>query len=296
MGSQDSLAADIPVPFRSPAHKAGALAETRDDLPLVYFVGDSHVSVFSGSDRIDAGFPAVTDSRYPNVRVCRLGACLAATMHRLDTTEGGRAKALAVLPLVEPGSTVFLSFGEIDCRAHIPKRSGFSEQGLAGAVESALENFFSFVDDYRDLAGKRDIRIGLLSPPPTASFDSGPWQEALMRLLERAVRNPVGRASVRTIRSFLPKRPRMLFGNALNATYSGHWMLRNTAARMFRDAFEDYCARNGLAFVDMFGPFVEADGRSAASWFMDEIHLSRHAIAAVSEDFARNDVPNFLRK
>ncbi|MBU4527821.1 MAG: hypothetical protein KUA43_12445 [Hoeflea sp.] len=76
-----------------------------DDLPLVYVIGDSHVSVFSGVDAIDPNCMAVSDSIFPNVRVCRLGAPLAATMHKENSTEGGRRNAFWLLQSVDPAQS-----------------------------------------------------------------------------------------------------------------------------------------------------------------------------------------------
>ncbi|MEM5471110.1 hypothetical protein WNZ14_05170 [Hoeflea sp. AS60] len=281
------------VPFRKAARKRKQLASVRQDLPLAYFIGDSHVSVFSGIDAIDPGYPAISDSLFPNVRICRLGAPLAATMTREDATEGGRAKAFSLLSVIEPGARVFLSFGEIDCRVHIPRRAGFEGSGIPMAVESAMVNYLHFADEYRSQASARGIDIGLLSPPPTATFDSMDDPGHLFRMLRKSRNNHVARAAYRVLKNLIPRSKRMHLNNAHTPAYADAWALRNQALGCMRDRMREYCQQRDLPFIDMFGPFLGTDGKSARHWFMDEIHLGVIAIPEVAADFAACGIPNF---
>lgn len=262
-------------------------------LPLVYIIGDSHVSAFSGVEAVDARYMVVSDSIFPNVRVCRLGAPLAATMHNENSTEGGRRNAFQLLQGLEPKSFIFLSFGEIDCRVHIPRRAGFDAAGIGSAVTSAMKNYFSFVDDFRATASEKQISIGLLSPPPTASFDSHASQGTLFRLLRRSRGSRSARILYRILKNFIPRRQRLLLNNAQHPTYADDWALRNQALRCMRDQMQDYCNEHRLPFIDMFEPFLEPDGRSADQWFMDNIHLSRRAIPMVAPQFQSQGISNF---
>ncbi len=281
-------------PFRTARRGQSELASPAPDLPLVYFIGDSHVSVFAGVDAIVPGFPAIADSTYPNVRVCKLGPTLAATMNKENSTQAGRKKAFAVLQSVESGAIVFLSFGEIDCRVHIPRRAGFAASGIELAVISAMENFFGFVEEFRAEAATKNINIGLLSPPPTASFDSEGSQGKLFRMLRRSNSSRTARVLYRILKNFIPRRQRLLLNNAQHPTYADDWALRNQALGLMRDKMRTYSEISDLSFVDMFEPFLEPDGRSADRWFMDNIHLSVRAIPEVASQFEACGVPNFL--
>lgn len=263
------------------------------DLPLVYIIGDSHVSAFSGDEAVDPRYMIVSESIYPNVRVCRLGAPLAATMHNENSTEGGRRNAFSLLRDVEPKSFIFLSFGEIDCRVHIPRRAGFDAAGIEPAVASAMTNYLSFVDDFRAAASETQISIGLLSPPPTASFDSHASQGPLFRLLRRSQGSRSARIFYRILKNFIPRRQRLLLNNAQHPTYADDWALRNQALRCMRDQMRGYCREHSLPFVDMFEPFLEPDGRSADQWFMDNIHLGGRAIPVVATQFEAQGISNF---
>lgn len=263
------------------------------DLPLVYIIGDSHVSAFSGVEAVDPRYMVVSDSTYPNVRVCRLGAPLAATMHNENSTEGGRRNAFRLLQSVEPKSFIFLSFGEIDCRVHIPRRAGFDAAGIEPAVASAMTNYFGFVDDFRAAASGKQVSVGLLSPPPTASFDSHASQGALFRLLRRSRGSRSARMIYRILKNFIPRRQRLLLNNAQHPTYADDWALRNQALRCMRDQMWDYCHEHHMPFIDMFEPFLEPDGRSADQWFMDNIHLGGNAIPVVATQFEAQGISNF---
>ena len=284
------------APFRKPARRHKQLTPLKPDLPLVYFIGDSHVSVFSGANEIDPGFPAISDSLFPNVRICRLGATLAATMTKENSTEGGRWKAFALLPAIEPGARIFLSFGEIDCRAHIPRRAGFVAEAIPDAVESALANYFRFVEEFRSAASARGITVGLLSPPPTATFDGASDPSLFFRFLRKHSGNGISRAAYRILKNFLPRSKRMRLNNALDPAYVDDWALRNQALGCMRDRMREHCLRHDLPFVDMFEPFLEPDGRSAERWFMDDIHLGVVALPELAESFAAHGVANFLER
>jgi hypothetical protein len=294
--AEETSRMDLKLPFRQPARNRRTLALADPDLPLVYFIGDSHVSLFSGADDIDVGFPAVSDSLYPNVRICRLGATLAATMTKENSTEGGRRKAFALLPCLEPGARVFLSFGEIDCRAHVPKRAGFSAARIPHAVESAIMNYLGFVDEFRKKAATSGIVVGLLSPPPTATFDGSGDPSLLFRLLRKSSGNAVAGAAYRVLKNFIPRSRRMRLNNALDPAFVDDWALRNQALGCMRDRMREHCRQNGLPFVDTFEPFLEPDGRSARQWFMDEIHLGAKALPELEAQFAACGVPNFAMR
>jgi len=290
----DTADKQLDLPFRKAARHRGQLAVFREDLPLIYVIGDSHVSVFSGIDKIDPGFPAISDSLYPNVRLCRLGAPLAATMTKPNSTEGGRRKAFALLSAMEPGSKVFLSFGEIDCRVHVPRIAGFEASGIPDAVQSAMANYLHFVDEYRSQAEARNIVVGLLSPPPTATFDGAGDPGFLFRILRNSKDSRVARAIYRILKNLIPRSSRMRLNNAHNPAYADDWALRNQALGCMRDRMRAYCQQHELPFIDMFEPFLEPDGRSARRWFMDEIHLGAIAVPELAASFAACGVPNFI--
>lgn len=95
----------------------------RSELRFIHCIGDSHSSFFSGTWDIQPEWPGKAADRLPGVFSCRLGA---ATAHNFidpgsSTRSGERLwEALGAVPAT-PDHLVLLSFGEIDCRVHLPR-------------------------------------------------------------------------------------------------------------------------------------------------------------------------------
>lgn len=264
-----------------------------DGLPLVYVIGDSHVSVFSGVDVICDEFPKVTQSIYPNVRVCRLGAPLAASMNRVGASERGREKAFAILDEIEDGSTIVLSFGEIDCRAHIPARADLDLGRIGPHIVSALANYVAFIDEYAEVAARRDIRVVVLSPPPTSPFDRYMERDLFAGFLVANRDNRFVRQGFRLIKGLVPKKRRLLYINCLSPLIPCGWEMRDAVLAAFNSALSQACAGRGVPYVDVYTPLREASVEPQQSIFFDEIHLSGAIMPRLVPLFAAAGILNF---
>jgi hypothetical protein len=263
------------------------------DAPVVYIIGDSHVSAFSGKDEVDLGFPNITASAYHNVYICRLGATLAASLGNVNSTEGGRRKAFALIPHLLPSSIVLLSFGEIDCRVHIPKRANFKEERLDESVGTAVENYVSFIRDFSLAVTFKGIKVGVLSPPPTATFDMDKKKGIIFNFLRKTNNSIFSKVTFRILKNFMPRHTRMWLGNALAPEYADNWEIRNQSLMAFSKKIKNFCSENQMIYIDMFTDFIDENGRSHPKWFMDEIHLSSRIIPIISPKFSNYGIENF---
>ena len=88
----------------------------------IYCVGDSHVSFFSGVNLIQPLFPEKSIDYYPYFKTARLGPALAYNLCEEGTQSLGREKLFDFLQKRHVSDCILLSFGEIDCRAHIANK------------------------------------------------------------------------------------------------------------------------------------------------------------------------------
>ncbi len=120
---------------------------------MIYILGDSHVSVFLGEDKLLPTYNEGDDwikGAHPRTRLTRIGPY---TAYNLINHPEVMKNILERVPV---GSNLILSFGEIDCRNHILKHKN---------IRTVVRRYFEF------LAGLRAYNLCILLPPPTG--DSG---------------------------------------------------------------------------------------------------------------------------
>jgi hypothetical protein len=114
---------------------------------IIYCIGDSHVSFFSGSDRIIPLSPDNKQSKYPIFKPYRLGASLAYNCFKYNTKTQSREKLDFLLKkVIEPKSRILLSFGEIDCRVHLVLQAEKKNVSIDKVVEECIEQYMRLVD------------------------------------------------------------------------------------------------------------------------------------------------------
>ena len=148
-------------------------------LPVVNVIGDSHVFFFCGTAAMDK----VRFRRFgllrpdylnrgvemlPCFRVFHLGATTAWQAYEHRSTTRGREKLESLLRRdIACGQPVLLSFGEIDCRCHIP-RVVLAGATVAVAVEKTVMRFMRLPLDLQ----ARGFRVAVWGPPSvTDLFD-----------------------------------------------------------------------------------------------------------------------------
>ena len=117
---------------------------------IIYCIGDSHASFFSGTDQMQPIYPEAGKNLIPLFRSYRLGPVLAYSLPKLETRSQGREKLLALLSEIPVGSRIMLLFGEIDCRVHLLKQAEQRSESLEKVVKECVDRYFSVVKEIKD--------------------------------------------------------------------------------------------------------------------------------------------------
>lgn len=207
----------------------------------IYCLGDSHVCLFSGQDAIQPGWPAPAEDLLPYFVTCHLGGSLAYNLTRSGTKSLGRENLFGALQkTVPPGQTVLLSFGEIDCRAHVIKQAAKRQVPLETVVAECLENYFHVVREVQALGF------------PVIVYNAVP--------------------------SAIPRPRKTTREDDYIAV--GSLPERNAAIRAFNAGAKQRCAACGAKFLETAPAFVTAEGRAISWYYFDAIHLSQRAMPA----------------
>jgi hypothetical protein len=148
-----------------------SMPNSRSELRVIHCIGDSHSSFFSGTWDIQPEWPGQAADRLPGVFSCRLGA---ATAHNLiepgsSTRSSERLwEALRTIP-ASPDHLVLLSFGEIDCRVHLPRLHAKTGVALQELVRCTVRRYTEAVMKVVE-AG---YRVALWAPVASSNLEGG---------------------------------------------------------------------------------------------------------------------------
>ena len=213
----------------------------------IHCIGDSHVCFFSGKDALQPAWQGPSDDRLPWFKTHRTGSSLAYNLSRNGTRTRGRERLLEILDTqVPPGGRVLLSYGEIDCRAHLIKQAKRQGLPIETVVELCLDEYFKAV------------------------------REVVSRGFQVIVYNAV------PSRISTPKAGDTGGGDEEFVT-NGTWGERNHATRLFNDGARRRCADCGARFLENFPRLVDARGKTIQWYLWDSIHLSQRAMPITLE-------------
>lgn len=203
-----------------------------NDVVPIHCIGDSHVSVFGGIDIISEGFPSSFD-KLSEFKTYRVGPVLAYNM----ITEGhkGRLDFFGILQHIKKGSWVLLSFGEIDCRAHLMKQKEKQNLSIEDVVKNCVNRYFQFVLEVKRLG----YNVIVYAVPPTSNHD-------VFEDLEEQEMFP----------------------------HYGSFVERNYATKYFNNLLNTKCIENNVLFLSIFNLLLSEEGKTNESFFCDCIHLS----------------------
>ena len=115
---------------------------------VLYCIGDSHVSFFSGVDRIQPNWPDEAECHIPLFQVLKVGSPLAYNLSKEGSRTQGRETLFKILESSVPArSCVMLIFGEIDCRAHVIKQAQSRGCSVSAIIDELLDGYFSVVKE-----------------------------------------------------------------------------------------------------------------------------------------------------
>jgi hypothetical protein len=122
----------------------------------LHCIGDSHCCFFLGYDDISKAFPVVAKSLMPGIFCYRLGPVLAYNLDKYNTaTRGKEMLDEILLTLVPEKDILLLSFGEIDCRAHILKQVEDKGKDPQEVVDTCVSNYMTTVKEIT----RRNFRV-----------------------------------------------------------------------------------------------------------------------------------------
>ncbi len=139
----------------------------------IYCIGDSHISLFSGNNNMIEIYPIFhgsvlkyiksmiiyifrtlrfqTFDRYTYFKVYRIGAVLAYSLNKTNTTLKGREKIFKLLKKIPKRSKILFSFGEIDCRAHIQKQVEKQQIEVSKVIDDTVKAYAEFLNEVQML-------------------------------------------------------------------------------------------------------------------------------------------------
>jgi lysophospholipase L1-like esterase len=207
--------------------------------PIIHCIGDSHSCFFIGRDKITVGYPS-EESVFPFFRVFPIGPALAYNLCKEGTSSRGRENLFAVLEhQVPPGGWVLMSFGEIDCRAHLLLQAEKQGRPWGEIVTECVARYFQVIQE----VAARGFQVIVYNATPAA----------------------------RRRASYRPGRTQSF------PTY-GTPRERNRVTREFNEQLSRRCAEAGIRFLRNFDALVEPGGLTRRDMMFDGLHLSQKAM------------------
>lgn len=226
----------------NPAARMAAGPQADAIHPVVHCIGDSHTCFFSGEDALQAPWPAPAPDSLPWFKTHHLGPALAYNLSRTGTRSGGRERLFEVLARdVPPGAPVLLSFGEIDCRAHLPKQAALQQRPLREIVDACLDEYFKVVTEVAALGH------------PVIVYNAVPSRAKSRSGRQRRDDDYTAFGSVRE---------------------------RVAAIRHFNAGAKSRCDGHTVRFLETHSHLCDRRGRGLGWYFLDSIHLSQRAMPA----------------
>lgn len=122
-----------------------------ENVAVIHCIGDSHASFFSGREQMQPVWPDRSSDRIPSFRSYRLGAVLAYSLHKEETTSRGREKLFEVVATLPKQSRILLCFGEIDCRVHLVKQAEKQGKPLESVVKECVAAYIRVAHEVQQM-------------------------------------------------------------------------------------------------------------------------------------------------
>jgi len=134
---------------------------------VIHCIGDSHASFFSGQNGMQPRWPEKASNVIPFLNSYRLGAVLAYNLCQEGSSSHGREKLFNLLREIPKGSYVLMSFGEIDCRAHLIKQAQKQNRLITEVVPECVKRYFDVL-----LEIKKDFNVIAWAVIPSTSLEN----------------------------------------------------------------------------------------------------------------------------
>tara|TARA_A100001015_G_C14798446_1_gene635944 strand:+ start:117 stop:767 length:651 start_codon:yes stop_codon:yes gene_type:complete len=117
---------------------------------MIHFIGDSHASIFSGSDTMQPEWPNRSHDLLPFFRSYRIGP---ATAYNIENKRNIIDEIINSSVNVDEDYVAFC-FGEVDCRAHLKKQIDLQERETKNVVLECVSRYFKTILHYSNLGVK----------------------------------------------------------------------------------------------------------------------------------------------
>lgn len=223
-----------------------------DSKKVIHCIGDSHVSFFSGEDKVQPLWPEKSTDKIPLFKTYRIGAVLAYSLSKYNTKLKGREIVSVLLDRgipeeqrsIAPKSNVLFCFGEIDCRAHFMKQSEMQGRPVDEIVEDCVEGYVDFIKGYHQLG----YNILIWGPIPSAVD------------------------GVKNNEEF---------------PFYGTNEERNRITKKFNESLKIKLSSINVPLVSIFESLVNEKGLTNPIYYRDSIHLSQRAMPLALSEFEK---------
>ncbi len=199
-------AAPITSGFNCPSRAAAAAQwqefyetspEFRKFAPVIC-VGDSHAAFFSGVHTFQYNWPEPSPQWLPHVSGHYVASALAYSLNRENTSVRGIEKLQTFLRSKElvRGSTLMLSFGEIDLRNHVIGQSLAQSRPVAEIVDNCVTAYRHAVE----LVLSAGFRVMIWGPPPSR-IENGAYPQMFPTTGTEVERNAATRLFIEGMRA-----------------------------------------------------------------------------------------------
>lgn len=223
---------------------------------MIYIIGDSHVSVFSGTDKTHDGLRHIQPE---------FGTCYTLSQGQLRQHINRFEQKIPYFCPIKIGSNtaynsynklprieqvineyeitskdfIFTCFGEIDIRNHIGFNSNKTMESLIDTIKICVDRYFETVLYLK----AKGLTIGMYAAPASS------------------------------------------IGNKTPIDY-GDVVLRNKMTLEFNEYLKTKCVENAIIFKDISKQMMLPDGTTDQKFIMDDIHLSQQAMPLLLEEFS----------
>jgi len=142
-----------------------------DENIIINCIGDSHVSIFNGSDTPSESVNGICAvDRIPYFRTHRVGPYLAWSVGN-EKHEGHISTLNTSLEFIRENSYILFCFGAIDCRLHLPVQSEKTGRSLEEVTVECVNKYFNgfILKIFNEYNHKKIICMG----PPSSAAGKG---------------------------------------------------------------------------------------------------------------------------
>ena len=131
----------------------------------LHCIGDSHTAFFTGYNVIQPEYPQSFTSIVKNIYTYRLGSSLAYNLCESNSRTKSRQKLFEIIDTLNYKTDILLlSFGEVDCRAHVIKQAELKNITIEDAVKECILRYMLIIKELKDLK----FKIVVWNAVPTA--------------------------------------------------------------------------------------------------------------------------------